>query len=260
MILGNDWIWGAVPEGFKKVADGKKRRMVVRQDMESVLGFDLCAAAGRTGDTSQFQGRLGLKSVPLHNRDSALVRTYHHGGLFRSLTRGIFWSLPPRPFRELAITEGLRRRGMPTVEVYGACVEKIWGPWYRGWLITRELKGAVDLWAACQNGLTAENGDAAILRPVAGALRLLHRQGVYHRDLNLKNILLRPEPEGIKAYVIDFDRARLFLGGVPRRLAARNLARLHRSVRKLDRERKYITESGWARLIAWYHDADRNES
>jgi hypothetical protein len=259
-VLGNDWIWGAIPEGFKKIAAGNKRQMVVREDMASIVRFGMCAAADPVVEVSQFQGRVGLKSIALCNGDTALIRAYHHGGLLRGATGGVFFTWPPRPFRELAITEGLRRRGVPTVEVYGACIARIWGPLYRGWLITRELKGAVDLWAACQNGLVAEKGGETILHPVAGTLRVLHREGVYHRDLNLKNILVRVEPEGVKGYIIDFDRARLFLGGVPTQFAARNLARLLRSVCKLDPERKYFTKSDWDRFIAWYHDADRNES
>jgi hypothetical protein len=259
-VLKNDWIWGAIPEGFKKIADGNKRRMLVRRDIESVVRFDVCAVGERAVEISQFQGRVGLKSVALRNGDTALIRAYHHGGLLRGVTGGVFFTWPPRPFRELAITEGLRRQGLPTVEVYGACVDRIWGPLYRGWLITKELKGAVDLWAACRNGLVAKRGSEPIWRPVAKTLRVLHRNGVYHRDLNLKNILVRAEPTGVKGYVIDFDRARFFLGGVPTQYATRNLARLLRSVRKLDPDRKYFTKSDWDRFITWYYDADGNES
>jgi tRNA A-37 threonylcarbamoyl transferase component Bud32 len=54
----------------------------------------------------------------------------------------------------------------------------------------------------------------------------LHREGIYHRDLNLKNIVVRREPDGVKGYIIDLDRAMLFLGEVPMTLARRNLDRL----------------------------------
>ena len=40
----------------------------------------------------------------------------------------------------------------------------------------------------------------------------MHREGVYHADLNLKNILLRVENGAAVSYIIDYDKARLFLG------------------------------------------------
>jgi serine/threonine protein kinase len=81
----------------------------------------------------------------------------------------------------------------------------------------------------------------------------LHREGVYHRDLNLKNILVRCEPDGVRAYIIDFDRAILFVGEVPMTLARRNLGRLLRSVNKLDPKREYFSANDWKRFVASYH-------
>ena len=47
----------------------------------------------------------------------------------------------------------------------------------------------------------------------------MHREGVlYHADLNLKNILLRVENGAPVSYIIDYDKARLFLGRLPDRL------------------------------------------
>ena len=63
-------------------------------------------------------------------------------------------------------------------------------------------------------------------------LMQLANHGVIHPDLNVKNILLRPTPEGIEALIIDVDVVRWD----PNRAAAdtmrANIARLTRSVRK----------------------------
>jgi serine/threonine protein kinase len=91
---------------------------------------------------------------------------------------------------------------------------------------------------------------------VASSLRSLHRQGVYHSDLNLKNILVRAEPAGVKGYIIDFDKAVLFVGELPDPLAKRNLRRLLRSLSKLDPQRQYLTAADWDNLVTWYHEAD----
>jgi hypothetical protein len=93
-------------------------------------------------EATGLQGRGQLRRVKLPNGDVALLRRYHHGGMFCRLSDGVFFTWPPRPFRELMITEELRRRGIPTAEVYGACVEPVCGPLYRGWLATRAIPGA----------------------------------------------------------------------------------------------------------------------
>jgi Lipopolysaccharide kinase (Kdo/WaaP) family len=69
--------------------------------------------------------------------------------------------------------------------------------------------------------------------------------------------LVRAEPAGVKGYIIDFDKAVLFSGGLPRRLAEKNLRRLLRSVWKLDPQRQYLTPADWDDLVSWYHQADR---
>jgi serine/threonine protein kinase len=170
----------------------------------------------------------------------------------RRWSGGAFCSWPPRPFRELAITEEIRRRGIPTVEVYGACVERICGPFYRGWLVTREVRNAQDLWQAFRSGLIQELGIDRALRAVAGSLRALHREGVYHSDLNLKNILVGSEQGSVKGYIIDFDKAKLFLGDLPPQLVRRNLDRLLRSVNKLDPGRSHFSTAHWDLFVSLY--------
>ena len=248
--------WGAAPDGFNKVVAEPSRRLLLRADVADELEREMCTGSHHSGELSRFAGRESLKAISLKSGENALIRTYHHGGLLRWITGKTFFSWPPRPFRELAITEELRRRGLPTIEVYAACVEITFGPFYRGWLITRELKGSYDLWTAFQNGFVQNWSAEKVLRAVASSLKFLHRQGVYHSDLNLKNILVRAEPAGVKGYIIDFDKATLFLGRLPDRLAENNLRRLLRSVWKLDPQRRYLTAADWADFVTWYHEAD----
>jgi hypothetical protein len=85
----------------------------------------------------------------------------------------------------------------------------------------------------------------------------MHREGVYHADLNLKNILLRAENGAVVSYIIDFDRAKLFLGRLPPALRSKNLARLLRSARKLDPEQKYFSAEAWNQFLTFY-DSGRN--
>jgi tRNA A-37 threonylcarbamoyl transferase component Bud32 len=245
-------IWGDLPGGFTKVTAGHGRWLVVRDDKMDSISASVCRSGGQK-ELSRFEGRERLRSLSLGNGDTALIRTYRHGGFFRHCTGGVFCSWPPRPFRELTITEEIRRRGIPTVETYGAFVEQVWGPFYRGWLVTRELADAQDLWQAFKTGFVDELGSDRILRAVADTLRALHREGVYHTDLNLKNILVCKEGVGVKGYIIDFDRAKLVLGNLPPELVRRNLNRLLRSVNKLDPARTRFSTACWDEFMSFYY-------
>lgn len=252
-MLTEKTFWGPVPEGFTKLTDSQGNHWVVREDRAGEIDGPLCPGNLANREPCRYQGRGALRAIRLHNGEIALVRSYRHGGLLRSFTGECFFTWPPRPFRELAITEELRRRGLRTVEVYAAGVRRLCGPFYRGWLVTRELRDGSDLWAALQGDWAQRAGLAAVLKAAADAVRAMHREGVYHADLNLKNILVGAENGGVKGYVIDFDKARLFLGKLPTELADKNLRRLLRSALKLDPERRYLTAELWEEFLNFYH-------
>ena len=248
-------IWSVIPSGFQKIREVPGTLLVVRDDRAGEIASAVCRGAGVAGGPSQHIGRAPLRAIRFSDGDAALVRAYHHGGVLRHLTGVWFFTWPPRPFRELAITEELRRRGLPTVEVYAAVVERLWGPLYRGCLITREVRGARDLWGVLREHAAANTAIEPALRATAHTLRAMHRQGVFHGDLNLKNILIRSQEGTVEAYLIDFDKAKLFRGELPPPLIAKNLKRLLRSALKLDPERRYLTAASWQRLLEFYEDA-----
>ena len=248
--------WGAVPEGFAKIVDGCGNRLVVRQDRADHIDFSICQNDFlHGGEPSPYHGRGALRSKELPNGEVVLIRPYRHGGCFRRVTGEHFFTWPPRPFRELAVTEELRHRGLRTAEVYAACVSRPLGPFYRGWLVTKRLRGAEDFWSVLQSGLIQQIGLETALHAVAESIRTMHRQGVYHADLNLKNILLRVEACGVTSYIIDYDKAKLFLGNLPAALAERNLARLWRSARKLDPAERFFTAAARDQLMSFYYGA-----
>ncbi len=254
-MFSEKMIWGAIPDGFQKLTDARGNRLAVRGDRQQEIQLSTCLEIESRGAVAGVYGRGDMRSLTLSDGSTALFRRYHHGGLLRGLTGKYFFSWPPRPFRELTITEELRRRGFPTVEVYAACVEKVAGPVYRGCLVTRQLEGAHDLWAGLQNGFAERVGMEAILKAVAVAVRRMHREGIFHYDLNLKNILIRAGAAGVESHVIDFDKAILVLGQLPAPLAQKNLARLLRSIRKLDPERRYFSTASWDIFWDYYHGA-----
>ena len=241
--------WGQVPEGFDKIRSGG-RMALVRGDMATHL--DLQRLRDTEVEDNGVFGRGALAVLRLDGGD-ALVRPYRHGGALRAFTGDYFLTWPPRPFRELALTEAARRRGVPTVEVLAAIVEPVGGPVYRGWLVTRRLQGARDLWAAAQ--ADAPDAKRADWQAAARAVRAMHRFGIDHRDLNLKNILVRSENESARGYIIDFDKSRLCAGEVSPPRAKNNLDRLERSINKLDPGRRHVTAADWDLFLRVYREA-----
>lgn len=250
------WVWGDVPTGFKRCSPNSRQLGLVREGLEGCLDPAKFFAQSEMARESPFSGRARIGLFPLGNGEAALIRTYRHGGILRHLTGDFFFTWPPRPFKELVVTAEVSRRGVPTLEILGACVERVWGPVYRGWLITRELEGAYDFWAALERGLYSEGEGHSLLKAVARSLRRMHLRGVYHGDLNLKNILVRREGDQVRSYIIDFDKARLFSGEVPPKRARRNLMRLLRSICKLDPDRRSLSPEAWELFTRFYREAD----
>ncbi len=246
------WIWPNSFMGFKRVYLSHKQLILAREGVDGRKIALMVLSPKAAGDEStSLHGRGVLRRIHLNQDEDALVRTYYHGGLFRKVTGELFFTWPARPFRELVITEQIRERGIPTLEILAAIVEKCWGPFYRGWLVTRELGGAEDLWTALKKGPQFRYR-TSLLQAAAQSVRQMHREGVYHADLNLKNILIRRESDKIRAYLIDFDKARLYPNGIPLSQAKRNLNRLLRSARKLDPDRQHLSKEDWAAFMAFY--------
>lgn len=253
-----DWhrrFQGIVPEGFERIALDRCRTVIVQRGMEAYLCREdfPTPLSGSPEEAPRF-GRDRMSRLRLGPAQTALVRRYRHGGLLRRLTGGFFLTWPPRPFRELALTIEARRRGIQTVEVVGARVERVFGPVYRGWLVTREIE-ADHFWDVLQNGAGRGEDRPALLRSVAECVSRMHRLGLFHADLNLKNVLVRREDRSIASYVIDLDRARLFSGRVPVRMARSNLRRLFRSARKLDPEGRHFTDGDREMFVRFYGEA-----
>lgn len=237
-----------IPEGFDKARPGPGLTMLVAR------GLDASGLASRIlsnpSAPPRYFGRTGLYAISLVGGD-ALIRSYRHGGPFRFATRGWFMTRPPRPFAELAVTVAAKERGVATPEVLAALVARGVGPWYRGWLVTRELGGAQELWALLRQDFPREV-KRVLLQEVGRSLYSMHRSGIDHADLNLRNILVRNGQSSPEIYFIDFDRARLFSGPVSGFRARQNMRRLSRSLNKLDPERTYVSTRDWSALLDAY--------
>lgn len=169
-------------------------------------------------------GRGGLVRFSwLPGRDG-LVRPCRRGGVMRFLGRN--YVLENRPLREFEAHCEAVSRGIPAPMPLGVSWQRT-GGCLRGALAT-EAVDAPDLLGWLR---APENGDPAAraetLRRCGGVVRKMHDAGIWHADLQVKNLLVSPEGP----MLIDFDGARVGAppGDVNR---ARNLLRFRRSLER----------------------------
>jgi 3-deoxy-D-manno-octulosonic acid kinase len=159
------------------------------------------------------------------------LRHYRRGGwVARASVDRYVWTgeARVRAFAEWRLLAALTRLALPVPLPIAARYQRH-GLLYRCDLITRRIPDAVPL----SERLARLPVGAAIWHEVGATVARLHAAGADHADLNAHNILI---DEAGAVSVIDFDRGRLRSPGtrmVPGSWAARNVARLLRSLNKI---------------------------
>ena len=164
-----------------------------------------------------------------------ILRTYRHGGLLSGFTGNIFIGRP-RPFRELELSVDARKKGIPTPPVLGGAIYPVAGPVYRGVLAIEEIPEASDgleILRRAQDLSLQQRTQLfkAILPKVGRLVGLCHNKGLVHTDLNVKNIMLCPDPFSL--HVIDLDRCRVEKKALTDSQRKSQLERLFRSLKKV---------------------------
>ena len=201
-------------------------------------GMSVDPYTGETEFRVSYHGRTPCKSIFVKNLDNGnlVVRDYWHGGLFGNVLKDIFWQ-GFRPIKELLICEGACKKGIRTIEIIAIVKNRVLGPFYRSKLISREIRDSVDLmeFLLRVDNQTILAKKKEIISKVAQAIKIMHDAGIYHADLNLKNILLQKPNRGeFVVYIIDLDKSREFKElNLQRRM--KNLMRLDRSLEKFKR-------------------------
>ncbi|MBI3775114.1 MAG: 3-deoxy-D-manno-octulosonic acid kinase [Gammaproteobacteria bacterium] len=185
----------------------------------------------------------------VHHDQPLVLRHYRRGGLAAGLLHDRYvWTglARTRAWREFHLLAHILNTGLPVPQPVAVRVLRA-GPYYRADLITRRIMFTASLAAA----LTTRGLDVTRWRTLGITLRKFHDAGIYHADLNAHNILLGKDNS---LYVADFDKGEL------REPAARwqqeNLARLHRSLKKLKSAGPdfYFGEADWISLLDAYHN------
>lgn len=180
---------------------------------------------------SRKRGIAFAAEIPQRKNEKVIIRHYWHGGIFGPLLQDIFWG-STRALPELNITETARERGVATVEIIGAVRHSLPGRFYRAEIISKQIPDSVPL-DTCLRKCSSRIEKREIIGEVARAIRKLHQAGIYHFDLNVRNILINHSPnQKPRVYIIDFDRAEI-KSHLSIREKLNNLSRLNRSCDKL---------------------------
>lgn len=189
----------------------------------------------RFKDARWLEGRGAIPSIPLSDGRNVILRTYRHGGLLSGFTGNIFIGRP-RPFRELTLSIAARKRNIPTPPVLGGVIYPVAGPVYRGVLAIEEIPEASDGLELLKRArdlseLQRTQLYKSILPKAGRLIALCHNNGLVHTDLNIKNIMVCPDPFSL--HVIDLDRCRIEKKPLSDSQRRSQLERLFRSLKKV---------------------------
>ena len=184
---------------------------------------------------------------------SAVVRESAHGGLFGPLLGGLFLGAG-RMLQEFRLTLYALSRGVRTCRPIALRVEKGFGPLVRVHYLTEKIESSANLLEFCAGlGSRPPQGQfkACLARRLAETIAAMHDIGIYHADLNVKNLLVKDPLGELEVFVVDFDKTRLKQRlSLSERLA--NLSRLDRSVLKWLETRRVVTRLDRLRVLREY--------
>lgn len=249
-----------ISSSFSLTKKGKTYLLLHKDYKESLLGQRIedlkTFLKTHFSEMKYLDGRTPHPSIPTHEGMRMVIRKYTHGGILRFPNRELFL-FGARSFRELSLTEEIRSSGILTIQPIGAIHQIVFWPFYRAYLLSLEIPQARNLIQYLQEKGSPLSGESLLhkrktIQAVGLLLQQFHRKGFYHRDLQLKNLLVAGE----QVFIIDFDRScRKETLSVNQRI--KNLLRLNRSVEKWRRFGLPITRTDRWRFLMAYAGGDR---
>jgi len=181
-----------------------------------------------------------------------VLRQYLRGGWVAKISRQSYFFTTvsrSRPFREYHLLAALYDQGLPVPKPVAALCE-FHGVISSGALMTARISSARTLADVLPGNNEGNDLDVGLWESVGKCIRRFHDAGVWHADLNARNILLG---ENSQVFLIDFDRARFTPGKAVK--GQGNLKRLKRSLTKLWPPGELSAmQPAWAQLKAAYHE------
>jgi tRNA A-37 threonylcarbamoyl transferase component Bud32 len=251
-----------IPPAYSLIEQGK-RAIIVKDDWKEKLhkvGItdpDFFLKQSFAKEENYFgRGALKVIAIPGEANERIVIRHFKRGGMIQKLIPDLYFGTS-RPLKELWVGYRARAKGVPTADIVAACHTKVFGKFHQGDLVTREIKHGKDLATYLKElgqSLTKEKilEKRSVIKKVGELVRSMHDAGIFHGDLNLKNIILQTtDPQNIKGYLIDFDKSFL-RSHLKENLRTRNLLRLNRSAEKIKNQGLPITRTDTLRFLLAY--------
>jgi len=177
-----------------------------------------------------------------------VLRRYLRGGWAAALSREHYFYTgvsTSRPFREYHLLAAMHALELPVPRPVAALCQHR-GMFSKGALMTQRLLDTAPL----ADMLTVKVPGPDTWKAIGVCIRRFHDAGIWHADLNARNILL---DAGAGVYLIDFDRARFSPG--EKVDGKGNLKRLKRSLAKLwPQADSSVMDAAWDKLTAGYDE------
>lgn len=210
---------------IKHVSSGHQH-MLVDSQYENDISFNSFEAdfwRQRDAITGQAKGR-GTTLFLKTGEHNWVLRHYRRGGLpGKILSDQYLYSgvEKTRPFCEFRLLSAMREMELNVPEPIAARAVQS-GLVYRGDLITAMIPGSDDLHAMlCRAPISQD-----LWHDIGIAVARIHRAGVYHHDLNVRNVMV---DDAQTVWIIDFDRCEFRDGD---NWKSQNIARFLRSLEK----------------------------
>ena len=175
-----------------------------------------------------------------------VLRKFLRGGLIGKFNRDLYLRKgkdSSRSLQEFDLLGWMHTKGLPVPRPVAAQYKPS-GPFYRAHLITERIPNARPL----EEFLREAALPAQTWTAVGTTIKQLHHHGVFHSDLNCRNILIDADQ---RVWLIDFDKCER---REPGNWQAQNLDRLLRSLRKENGKapRLHWDEAAWRYLLSGY--------
>jgi hypothetical protein len=251
-----------IPPGYSVVRQGKTTVVLKEGYRETLLRMGItdparmCSGAPHSPD--QYRGRAAVHRLDLPGEEHGgiVIRQYRRGGKIQRFVSSLYWGAS-RPLRELWVGFQAQARGVATADIIAACHLEVFGPLHRGYLVSREIHAGQDVAGYLENlphPLPRERlvQKRKAIENLGTLVRTMHDAGIWHADLNLKNLLLEGgDAEAMRCYVIDFDKSKVY-GSLSERKRINNLLRLNRSAEKFKAKGLPITRTDVLRFLRAY--------
>ena len=203
---------------FTTFKEGAWEGLVLKTHQEAIQEA-LVHPASCTARVSDGRGHLlSFSAGELHG----VVRPYRRGGLVRLVSKDRYYR-DNRPLAEFEVHCKAQEMGLAVPQVLGVAWKQD-GAWFEGCIATEDLQCPnLHQWLPGQD----DEDKTAMLARCGALFREMHEGGIWHADLQIKNVLIHEgDPK-----LIDFDGAK-FSGSWSKGQRMRNLLRFRRSLEK----------------------------